>query len=252
MSMVERFESITLSRKRVHHILQNFKKSSQQLGDDRNAIRIVEDKGKKLVVKSFKIPNAVNKLAYRFLRDSKAKRSYENAVYLQQHNIGTPAPLAYLERVDTLSFKDSYYISEYAEHDYTYRELINDNTIENKEEVLKAFTAFMFKMHEAHIYFLDHSPGNTLIKKVGDSYEFFLVDLNRMKFYDIPYEDRLKNFERLSPKKWMYDIMGAEYARLSGKDPAESIATMWSYTQKFQEKYHRKKRFKKKLKSIFS
>ena len=131
----------------------------------------------KFVVKSFKIPNAVNKIAYRFLRKSKARRSYENALYLKAHNIGTPQPVAYYEELSAASLLKSYYISDDVAHDFTFREITNDDALQDKENILKQFTQFMYKMHEQKVYFMDHSPGNTLIRKVGGNYEFFLVDL---------------------------------------------------------------------------
>ncbi|MEN8815526.1 MAG: lipopolysaccharide kinase InaA family protein [Nonlabens sp.] len=247
----EKFVSSTLSRKRFQEILLLFNKSTEQLGDDRNKIKIVTYEGQNLVVKSFRTPNFINKIAYRFFRKSKAARSYYNALYLERNEIGTPSPVAYLEQLSAVGLHESYYVSAYTDHDFTYREITNDDDLKDQENILIQFTQFMFKMHEAGVYFLDHSPGNTLIKKVGDQYQFYLVDLNRMKFYDIPYEERLKNFERLSPKKWMYDIMGAEYARLTANDATTTIETMWKYTQEFQEAFHKKKLMKKKLKGIF-
>lgn len=247
----ENFVSDSLSRKRFQEILLLFDQSSSQLGDDRNTIKVIDYDGKKLVVKSFRTPNFINKIAYRFFRKSKAARSYYNAQYLEKNNIGTPSPVAYLEQFSSVGLNKSYYVSEYANHDFTYREITNDTNLVDKENILIQFSQFMFKMHEAGVYFLDHSPGNTLITKEGEMYHFSLVDLNRMKFYDIPYEDRLKNFERLSPKKWMYEIMGKEYARISGQDVEYTIETMWKHTQDFQEAFHKKKRLKKKLKGIF-
>lgn len=246
----EKFVSSTLSRKQFQKILELFHDSNDKLGDDRNQIKIVEFESEKLVVKSFKTPNAINKIAYRFFRKSKAARSYFNAQYLKKNGIGTPDPLAYLEELGPAGFYDSYYVSAYAVHDFTFRELINDDTINNKKEILEAFTRFMFKMHEAQIYFLDNSPGNTLISLKKDTYQFSLVDLNRMKFYNIPVADRLKNFERLSPKREMYEIMGAEYARLAQLDPQDTIDVMWNHVEKFQTKFHNKKKMKHRFKSL--
>lgn len=247
----ERFFSSSLSRKRIQHLLELFYDSENRLGDPRNTIKVIEWEDEKYVVKSFKKPNFINQFVYRFIRKSKARRSYENAVYLTEKGIGTPQPVAYLEKLGIFTLKDSYYICYYGEHDFTFRELINDDSLQDKEQILKEFASFMYEMHEAGIYFLDHSPGNTLIKKTSQGYTFSLVDLNRMKFFDIPYDMRLKNFERLSPKKWMYDIMGKEYAKLSNKDAQHAIESMWESVQKFQDKFHRKKRFKKKLKGLF-
>jgi hypothetical protein len=248
----ENFVSNTLSRKRFQEILHLFHQSTQQLGDDRNKIKIVTYDDRKLVVKSFKTPNFINKIAYRFFRKSKATRSYYNAQYLVKNNIGTPSPIAYIEQFSGVGLQESYYVSAYAAHDFTYREITNDEELQDKVNILQQFSKFMFDMHDAGIYFLDHSPGNTLIKKDGNNYHFSLVDLNRMKFYNIPYEDRLKNFERLSPKKWMYEVMGTAYARLSDEDAHTTIETMWKYTLEFQKAFHKKKRVKHKLKGIFS
>lgn len=246
----EKFVSSSLSRKRFQSILELFHDSDQRLGDDRNQIKVVDFEKQKLVVKSFKIPNTVNRIAYRFFRKSKAERSYFNAKYLLANGIGTPEPLGYLEKIDALGFYESYYVSAYVAHDFTFRELIKDDSIESKEVILQEFTRFMYRMHEAQIYFLDNSPGNTLIKNQDEGYEFFLVDLNRMKFYDIPVSDRLKNFERLSPQKWMYEIMGAEYARLADLDSEQTINTMWKHVEDFQTKFHKKKKLKRRLKKL--
>jgi hypothetical protein len=141
-------------------------------------------------------------------------------------------------------------VSAHLKVDFTFRALIYDERIENREDILRQYTRFVYKIHEAGVYFMDNSPGNTLIIMEGKIASFFLVDLNRMKFHTVPYEDRLKNFERLSPEKWMYEIMGDEYARILGKNSMEVIEKMWNYTEQFQEKFHKKKRFKKKLKAL--
>ncbi|MEG0983821.1 lipopolysaccharide kinase InaA family protein, partial [Algoriella sp.] len=151
-----------------------------------------------------------------------------------------------------LSFLDSYYFCELVEADLTYRELVEIPTWENREEILKQFTKFTFDLHEAGIEFLDHSPGNTLIKQVGENqYEFYLVDLNRMNFHDsMNFEQRMKNFSRLSPYKEMVEIMAKEYAKLYQKPEQETIDKMWFYTEEFQHKFQLKQARKKKLKAL--
>lgn len=217
----------------------------------RNVVKVLDIQGKRVNVKRFRTPNVINQLVYRFLRKSKAQRSFEYAQRLEKHHIGTPAPIAYAELYTAWGLGFSYYFSEQVDCDFTFRALITDDTIPDREEILKQYTQFVYQMHEQNIYFLDNSPGNTLITKNGDRYDFALVDLNRMKFYDIPYADRLKNFERLAPVKWIYDVMGAEYARLAGTNAEEAVTQMWLFTERFQEKFHRKRALKKKVKSFF-
>lgn len=49
----------------------------------RNELRIMEFEGRKLVVKAFRRPHLINQFVYGIFRASKAKRSYDNALLLQ-------------------------------------------------------------------------------------------------------------------------------------------------------------------------
>ena len=234
-------------KNQLQDVIDNFTDSGTLIGDgDRNKIKIYELDGKTINVKSFKVPNFINKIAYRFFRKSKAQRSYEYANILTEKKIGTPQPIAYYENRNFLSLLDSYYVCEHLNYDLTYRELVTNPSFPDHENILRQFTKFTWQLHEKGIYFKDHSPGNTLIVKNGEAYNFFLVDLNRMSFFELDLDARMKNFSRLTPKKEMVEIMSDAYAKLSGDDFKTVFEKMWFYTNKFQEKYHRKKRFKQK------
>ena len=45
----------------------------------------------------------------------------------------------------------------------------------------------------------------------------------------------------------MVRVMSEEYAALAGYDQQQTFITMWGHVSRFQEKYHRKQRLKKKL-----
>ncbi|CAH8281564.1 lipopolysaccharide kinase (Kdo/WaaP) family protein [Mariniflexile fucanivorans] len=214
----------------------------------RNVIKIIPVEGVNLNIKAFKIPNAVNKVVYNFFRKSKAQRSFEYANKLIELEVGTPKPIAYFEYKSLFMFNRSFYVSEQLDCDMTYRELTKDFTIPDYDNILRAFTRFTFHLHQKGIQFLDHSPGNTLIKKNGNTYDFFLVDLNRMKFGPMDFETRIKNFARLTIHKSMVEVMSDEYAKCSGEDYDTIFNLMWHETKAFQEKFHKKKRLKKKLK----
>lgn len=234
---------------KIIQFLENFDNTGSQFGKAmRNKIKLYPLEGKTINIKSFKVPNAVNKIAYRFFRKSKAERSYFYARHLLKNEIGTPFPVAYAEETSAVAFKKSFYVSEHMEYDLTYRELVTQPDYPEHEKILRAFTRFTYELHEKKIEFLDHSPGNTLIKKNERAYNFYLVDLNRMNFREMSFEDRMKNFSRLTPKIEMVEIMADEYARLINKPKAEVVEKMWFFTTEFQEKFHRKKRFKRKIK----
>ncbi len=228
-------------------IIENFSSKGKLVGDgDRNKIKIFEIEGNTINIKSFKIPNIINGIAYQYFRKSKAQRSYEYANMLIQKNIGTPQPIAFYKNSSFMGLKDSYYLCQHLNYDLTFRELVTQPDYLDHENILRKFTKFTWQMHEKGIYFKDHSPGNTLIVKNEDDYSFYLVDLNRMSFFELDFESRMKNFSRLTPKKEMVRIMSDEYAKISGLSFEKVFEKMWFYTQQFQEKYHRKKRLKQK------
>lgn len=214
----------------------------------RNVIKVINFNGVELNIKAFKTPHLINQVVYKFFRKSKAERSFEYANKLLELGIGTPSPIAYFEYTTPFLFKKSFYVSEHLECDLTYRELTKDFNIPDYEAILRAFTRFTFSLHQKNIHFLDHSPGNTLIIKNGDSYDFYLVDLNRMHFGPMDFETRIKNFSRLTIHKSMVEIMSDEYAKCTGEDFSKIFGLMWKYTEDFQRKFNRKKNLKRKLK----
>ena len=234
----------------LSNCIKNFNSDGVLFGDGkRNKIKLFEFEGQTINIKSFKVPNFINKIAYKYFRKSKAKRSFEYANKLLENGIGTPQPIAYFENYDFVGLNDSYYVSEHLECDLTFRELVENPDYPDHNNILTHFIRFSYQMHQKGIEFLDHSPGNTLIKKkMDESYDFYLVDLNRMNFHQtMNFELRMKNLSRLTPKKEMVAIMSEEYAKLYQKSEKEVFEKMWYYTNEFQEKYYRKKRLKKRF-----
>ena len=216
----------------------------------RNIIKLFEFEEITLSIKSFKKPNLINKIVYRYFRKSKARRSFEFASKLMEMQIGTPQPVAFFENYDFVGLKESYYACQHLENVFEFREIVQNEAFENRDFIIRKFAQFTFEMHEKGIEFLDHSPGNTLIHKNADgSYSFFLVDLNRMKFHEtIDFKTRMKNLSKITHKKDMIEVMSNEYAKLSNGDETTIFETMWGLTADFQYRFHRKKRIKKKLK----
>ena len=235
----------------IQQIISSFDSSGELFGNgDRNKIKLFDLNGKIINVKSFKIPHFINKIAYKYFRKSKARRSFEYANKLIELGVGTPEPIAFVEFSSLLGLENSYYVSEHLLCDLTYRELVEVPDYPDRDNILRQFTKFSFDLHEKGIEFLDHSPGNTLIKKnANGNYDFFLVDLNRMEFHDtMSFETRMKNLCRLTPLKEMVATMSNEYAKYYGEPEEKIFNTLWKDTSDFQEKFYRKKRLKKKLK----
>jgi hypothetical protein len=230
-------------------IINNF----DSLGSDfvvgkRNKIKIIPFNNIQLNIKSFKIPGLINGIIYKFFRKSKAERSYKYAKILIENGIGTPNPIAFHENKSTLRLLDSYYVCEHLKPDYVFKELFN-REITDLDLILRQFTHFTFNLHEKGIEFLDHSPGNTLVKKKEEgNYEFYLVDLNRMNFHTtMSFKTRMKNLARITPSEAWVKIISSEYAKLYDKSEEEVFHLMWKYNVNFQNKVNFKRDIKNKL-----
>ncbi|GGD28561.1 hypothetical protein GCM10011343_18410 [Flavobacterium orientale] len=227
---------------------------SQDLGEvlvrgSRNTLKVLDYNGLQLTIKSFKVPNLINKVVYKFFRKSKARRSFEHAKILLQKGINTPKPIAYFEELTFFGIRKSYYVSDYLNYDFSIREVFMDKNFPNRKEIIIQFTQFTFKLHEVGVEFLDHSPGNTLIKvNENGAYDFYLVDLNRMKFHSIlTFKQRMKNFSRLSLEDDVLKHISSEYAKLNDVTFDKVYSSMSSFVNQFTSKNEFKKQLKNKL-----
>lgn len=228
-------------------IIHNFNTYKNGVGI-RNVIKIIPINNVELNIKAFKTPNIINQIAYKCFRKSKARRSFEYANRLLKLGVNTPLPIAFFEYTNFFFFKKSFYVSEQFKYDFTIRELTRNNDYPDFENIIRQFTRFTFQLHEKQINFLDHSPGNTLIKKIDENiYDFYLVDLNRMKFMPLNFDDRMKNFAKLSPRDKILDVISNEYSKLyPSKNENEIRERMLDFSIKFSSKYIKRENFKKK------
>lgn len=198
--------------KAILDIPRRFDEEGEVIENNRNVIKILEVEGRRFNVKSFKKPNIVNQFAYAYLRKGKAMRSFEYANMLLERGVDTPEPVAYIVYRNIWGVTRSFYISRQEEYDYTFRDLRIERPAD-LEFILREFTKFTYHFHSQSIYFIDHSPGNTLIRREDEGVKFMLVDLNRIKFMNISPFVGLKNFYRLNATDDMIDVIADEYAR---------------------------------------
>jgi len=191
--------------------IQNiFRSSNDSIHKARNELKRVELNSIQTIIKSFKVPNILNQIVYAYFRDSKAKKSYEYSLKIGEF---TPEPIGYIEFYSLGLLKDSYFISECFEYDFTIREPLLEEHFENREAVFRAFARFSLELHNAGIFHNDYSPGNILIKKSQDGFIFKIVDINRMKFSPLNEELRAKNFSKLWASKEILSLIADEYTK---------------------------------------
>ena len=227
------------------HVKEHFAHSDKSIHKARNELRIIEYKCLNMVVKSFKIPHLINRIAYAYLRDSKAKKSYFNAVELQKRGINTPAPVGYIEFLELGLLKESFFISLEQPYNFTIREAFH-HKIDNYKDILTAFALFTYKVHQAGIWHVDYSPGNVLVMVLDEGFDFSLVDINRMEFKTITPQEGLTNFSKFYAKEEDLKLLATTYAKAADIDENEAITTALQAAKSHVEKNEFKKRLKGK------
>lgn len=236
------------SKNKVKEIVESFDHSGKTHWKKRNTIKVFEVGTEQWNIKSFKVPHLINRLAYKYVRKSKARRSFEYASILLNKNILTPAPIGYVENSNVAGLLNSYYVSNNLNYDFCFEDLM-DEDFPDRVNILEKFTEFTHLLHENEIHHLDHSKGNTLICKTGEgSYDFYLIDLNRMKFEKLDYQQRIDNFNRLSLSPSMIQIIGRKYASIIGLDENKVVKDIELSCQKFHEFVQRKAKWKNRIK----
>ncbi|MCT7539503.1 lipopolysaccharide kinase InaA family protein [Aliarcobacter cryaerophilus] len=206
------------------NIKDYFKNNSNTIHKARNELKIIDYKGIQTVVKSFKVPNIINQIVYAYFRDSKAKKSYQNAIKLKELNINTPNPIGYIEFYRNYLFKESFFVSEKLDYLFTIREPLRNVDLKDREEIIKKFVAFTYNLHKNCVYHKDYSAGNILVlKNEKNEYDFSLVDINRMEFKPIDLELGLDNFAKLWLDESSLNIIAKEYAKLSNTYEEKAI-----------------------------
>ena len=226
-------------------VASHFDASSHSIHKARNELRIATMQGTKVVIKAFKVPHFINRFAYTFLRDGKAKKSFQNALRLQRLGVPTPAPVGYIEFFSGGLLAQSYFLSLYSPYDFTIREAFH-HKIEDHREVISAFAAFTYGLHQKGVWHVDYSPGNILITRESDGYRFSLVDINRMRFAPVSGYEGLANFSKFWAKEEDLRLMARTYAELAGLDAKRAEAVALEQERKLRKKTEFKRRLKSK------
>lgn len=198
----------------------------QLLYRGRNEVRLYNVGDLQLVIKRFRRHNYVKQLIYSFFRINKARRAFENATQLRARGFSTPHEVAYLEEKHWGTIRQVYYVCEYTSSQPIRPRLILQNPFD--QQLATAYARFVARLHESGVLHLDLNPTNVLFTEEGGNYQFELIDINRMRFYDgpVPKGEAMENltlFYWLTPA---YRFILNEYAAQRGwteEDIAEAI-----------------------------
>ena len=173
-----------------------------------------------VVVKAFAVPGRMRGFTYANLRRSKAMRCLMNAERLKELGVSTPDPIGCIEHQQFLCLRGSYYVSRYWHHDFDLTALLyrGVSSSPNTRVLLEQLTRFTAVQHDLGVLHLDYNPGNILVRVRDDSFDFALVDLNRLRFKSLKMKDRIRGLVRLTTIVDYLRIIGSHYASICGMD----------------------------------
>ena len=236
-------------QEKINLFIKNFNQQGELIKDSRNTVKVFKIDDLQINIKRFKRPNFVNRLVYSFFRSTKACRSFLYANKLLDYDILTPDPIAYFENSKCFILNDSFYVCKNIDYDFDMKHVFENKQLESRDKLIKKFVLFTHKLHENGVIFLDHSTSNTIIKKVDGDYKLFLIDLNRMKFKKMTFEDRLKNFKRLNLSDDSIKKVSHFYSEIVNVNKDLIFEKIKKYSYNFQLNRNKRKKIKNFLKT---
>lgn len=212
----------------------------------RNTVKAFGINGRTLVVKRYKRPNLVQRVAYSFFKRSKAERAYLYAQIMREKGINTPREIAYIELREGILMSDSFFVSEPCALPSLSKILGNGQFDRNAADALARQLAVM---HEKGVMHGDLNLTNILYKKdENNNFTFWFIDTNRSSFIQADKNDCLDNLKRLTHDRKLMRYVVSRYAETRGWDVDETVAGVMKKLIRFEHRRAVHGRFKRFLK----
>lgn len=227
----------------IDDLPSSFEKGGKLLWNGRNMVKsFLQTDNNVIVVKRFKSLGVIQKLIYLF-RKHKAYNAFHNGIKLLERGIQTPEPIACIELTSMGFIEKAYYICKRNGNPPIEDLLYRDDW---DHDLAIAFAGFAYKLHKAGVLHHDLNDTNVRYSQEGGNYEFSLIDINRMSFYnnieDIPMKDRIENLTRFTNRLSLFEVVAREYARLCNLDIETWIPVAIEQKKKHDLNRYRKKR----------
>lgn len=225
---------------------ETFQTTGDVLHAGRNTLRRYVVNGKTVVVKRFKRPNLVQRLAYTFFEPSKAERAFRFAGELRSRGFDTPHEVGFLELKRGALLCDSYFVCLWSADASLFHYL---QRADFDRRVATALGQYLAQLHERGVLHGDLNLGNILYRPLADgTYHFSLIDTNRSHFHQPSKEECLQNLLRMTYDRPLMAFVVAEYARARGWNAEVTTDDVLRRLQRFWQKNDRRNRMKRMLK----
>ena len=234
-------------RRFIEELPDNFEQKGQNLYCGRNVVKLVVENGLELVVKRYKRPHIIQRIAYQWFRPSKAQRAYSFALRLDAMGISTPQAVAYIEKPGCGLFLDSFFVSLHSKELPLYPVLVE--TKNYNRNLAHALSCYLVVLHEKGFLHGDLNLANILYREDGDNrFHFTVIDTNRSHFKVKPTEkDCLSNLMRLTHRVELLRFLVSNYATCRGWDVAHCCRIVEDELHTFEHRRAKKRKLKNKI-----
>ena len=225
----------------VAQIPRRFEEEGRTIYQGRNLIKVFDAPHDMVVnVKRYHAPRGVNSLVYSLgIRKPKGQRAYQYPRILLQKGIDTPEPIAYIEDRKGGLITYSYLITIQSKLQHTLYEFGNASQ-EQWQPMVEPLASFAAKIHDQQLMHRDFSPGNVLWDIVDGTYQFSVVDINRMYFGEVDMKQGCENFARLwGPKEFFCQLI-RKYASIRGFNEDEAVDIALAARTRFWTRYQKR------------
>jgi serine/threonine protein kinase len=163
-------------------------------------VSILGEWGKRISVKNYHPPKVWDRFKEHFRR-SKGMRAWISGNGLRVRGVPTLKPLGLEEKRDWLGLKESLFFMEVLEGAQELDRYILNSLKDFKERRLfiKVFAQWLSHCHHKDLYHRDMKTCNILVSKEGESWHFYLLDLEDVRLDKKVHErDLFKNFLQLN------------------------------------------------------
>lgn len=231
------YASLTEFIRSLPHI---YSREGEMLYDKRNKVKRFQLGKEILIVKKFKRPNLIQRIAYTFFKKSKAERAYLYAGIFRERGFQTPHEIAYIEIKIHGLFSDGYFVSTACD-DKPLLPILNREDFD--QELADHLSLLLANLHQKGILHGDINLNNVLYRVADGKYCFTLIDTNRSRFTPTPsMQECMDNLKRLTHNKALMDYVVRKYARARKWSENKCTSLVFSYLSAFESKVQKKRR----------
>lgn len=241
----------------IDQLPRRFDTEGSLLHKGRNTVKLFEANGTRLVVKKFRKPNIVQRMAYTFFKPPKAARAYMYAVRLRARDIGTPHEVAYIETRKWGLFTTGYFVSLYCADPQVKDKLLPSGTqhfdgdilaYEERDRMTSDMAAFISTMHTNGVLHGDLNISNILYKTdEGGCHTFNVIDTDRAKFKTPSRGECLEDLKRVTHDRALLSLLVKYYAARRGWNAEKTTAEVMEKLDIFEKKDLLKRKLKRML-----